>query len=192
MPCTRSGRWILRAWWPDRVRPVRRVAIRRPDGTTIRAVDATKVTAAVGEPAVVVLRPALFGALHLALGPDAIHLGSDARSFESTPDGVRVTLENGRSHDGDVLVGADGLKSVVRHALHPQESPLRASGLVGIRGVADGVSHVLGELTGLQFLGGGLEAGIARAGGSTVIGTCRCQSPRFRETLDSRSLSSTG
>ena len=56
-----------------------------------------------------------------------------------------MTLTNGYTAEGDVVIGADGVGSVIRRILHPDEPPPRRSGLWAIRGVAHGVeSHVTG------------------------------------------------
>src|SRR5262245_56450522 len=49
--------------------------MRRPDGHVLRRIDATKVSAALGEDSVCLLRPALHGALLRALGDGALELG---------------------------------------------------------------------------------------------------------------------
>jgi salicylate hydroxylase len=49
-----------------------------------------------------------------ALKPDAIRLNAGVVSFEESPDGVSVLLHDGSRVEGDVLIGCDGIKSVVR------------------------------------------------------------------------------
>ena len=83
-------------------------------------------------------------------------------------DGVSVQLAGGGTVRGDLLVGADGVGSVIRGHLHPDEPPPRASGLFGLRGVAHDVAHHLGASSGAQYFGRGIEAGLGRAGASTV------------------------
>ncbi|MEO7241321.1 MAG: FAD-dependent monooxygenase [Variovorax sp.] len=48
------------------------------------------------------------------LSPDCIHLGKRLVHFVETNDGVTLHFEDGSSATGDVLVGADGIKSKVR------------------------------------------------------------------------------
>src|SRR6185437_12787534 len=51
------------------------------------------------------------------LDPDVVRLNSKVAGFSQENDGVTLRLEDGTTVRGDVLVGADGLKSVVRRAI---------------------------------------------------------------------------
>ncbi len=53
----------------------------------------------------------------LSLKSDAIKLNHRATHFVETDKGVTLHFDNGASASGDMLVGADGLKSVVRHQI---------------------------------------------------------------------------
>jgi salicylate hydroxylase len=50
----------------------------------------------------------------ISLAPQAMHLNSKATRFEEGSDGVVVEFEGGHVARGDLLVGADGIKSIVR------------------------------------------------------------------------------
>ncbi|MGI9414882.1 MAG: FAD-dependent monooxygenase [Hyphomicrobiales bacterium] len=52
-----------------------------------------------------------------ALKPDAIRLNARITGFDETPDGVSAALYDGSRVDGAVLVGADGIRSVVRRRI---------------------------------------------------------------------------
>lgn len=56
----------------------------------------------------------LLAARARALKPDVVHLNHRAVGFEEDDDGVRLDFADGSSARGDLLIGADGLKSVVR------------------------------------------------------------------------------
>jgi 2-polyprenyl-6-methoxyphenol hydroxylase-like FAD-dependent oxidoreductase len=65
--------------------------------------------------------------------------------------------------EGNLLIGADGVGSVVRRALHPSESPPRSSGIVAVRGAVHGAVHHLGDLSAVYYLGPGVESMLVRA-----------------------------
>ncbi len=136
--------------------------LRRMDGTVLKRGEFPPPEV-LGGPTVVALRPALHGALLEAVGPDAIALGSEVTGFSAAGERVRVHLANGARAEGDLLVGADGIGSVVRHALHPAEPPPRPCGIVTVRGAASGAAHVLGDLSGIFYLGPGVESFLVRA-----------------------------
>lgn len=147
---------------------MKRGEIRRLDGQTLRRLDSAAVEAALGEPTVVALRPVLHGALLGALTDDELVLGAPARGCEQTANGAALILEDGSRAEADVLVGADGVGSVIRQALHPQQSGPVDSGLFALRGVAHGVTGKLGELGAAQYFGPGVECGLARASDDVV------------------------
>jgi 2-polyprenyl-6-methoxyphenol hydroxylase-like FAD-dependent oxidoreductase len=91
-------------------------------------------------PGVLMHRAALHGVLHEALGDEGLHLGARLVRFEERWGGVQASFEDGREARGDVLVGADGLRSVVRARLHPGE-PLRYAGYPCWRGLVRSFSH---------------------------------------------------
>jgi 2-polyprenyl-6-methoxyphenol hydroxylase-like FAD-dependent oxidoreductase len=142
--------------------------MRRPDGTVLRTFDTAAARTLLDEDAVCILRPVLHGALLDAVGRDMIELGSEVNGFTSTRESVTLRLGDGRTAMGRVLIAADGVGSVIRKQLHPAEGPPRRSGLVAIRGVARDVVPWIGGVSGAQYFGRGLEAGVARAGDREV------------------------
>ena len=62
---------------------------------------------------------------------DRLHTGAQVASFTQDDDGVTVTTTDGRTFHGDVLVGADGIRSAVRSQLLP-EVPVIPTGVKGI------------------------------------------------------------
>ena len=142
--------------------------MRRVDGTVLRRFDLHRLRDLLPEPTVTVLRPVLHGALLDAIPAGALLLGSEVTGVAAAGDAVDVTLAAGSTLRADVVVGADGVGSVVRGLLHPNETPPRASGLFGLRGVAHGVVTHMGTSSGAQYFGRGVEAGLGRAAKDTV------------------------
>jgi 2-polyprenyl-6-methoxyphenol hydroxylase-like FAD-dependent oxidoreductase len=139
------------------------VEIRRTNGQVVRRFEVQP-----GGPAVVALRSDLYGALLTVVGEDALRLGSEVVSFAQDSSGVTVNCADGRQERGDLLIGADGINSVIRRRLHPAEPPARPSGYCAVRGVAYGVGHYLGALAAVAYLDEGLEAATTRAGSDAV------------------------
>ena len=69
-----------------------------------------------------------------AVDPAAIHLGARCTGFRYIAGGVAAQFEDGREVPADVLVGADGVHSVIRGQLFG-EAPLRYRGYTAIRGI---------------------------------------------------------
>jgi 2-polyprenyl-6-methoxyphenol hydroxylase-like FAD-dependent oxidoreductase len=55
----------------------------------------------------------------------------------SSSDGVTVTLADGSTVRGDLLVGADGVRSMVRQAIDPHSAPARYVGLTNFGGITE-------------------------------------------------------
>ncbi len=136
--------------------------VRRLDGTVLKCGE---LPAGVQHgPMVIALRPALHGVLLEAMGPDVISLGRVASGFTTVGKRVSLQFTGGSTVEGDILIGADGVRSAIRQALHPDEPAARPSGLVAVRGVVHGAVHHLGKRSAVLYLGRGVEAALARAG----------------------------
>ena len=66
--------------------------------------------------------------------PNAIHTGARCVGLEQSADAVRLRLEDGRSAQGRLLIGADGVHSAVRAAVFGAARP-EFTGLMAWRGV---------------------------------------------------------
>ncbi|MEU3167439.1 FAD-dependent monooxygenase [Streptosporangium sp. NPDC006930] len=88
--------------------------------------------------------------LYLALRDEAvrrgvrIHYGKRLTDASITADGVRAVFADGDTAEGDLLVGADGLRSRTRTVIDPGAPRARHVGLLNTGGFADGV-EVPGE-----------------------------------------------
>ena len=81
-------------------------------------------------------RAALQDVLLSRLGPGEVHLGRKYVSFTQDDSSVTAFFEDGSSATGDILIGADGIRSAVREQIHPR-MPLRYSGQTCWRGISD-------------------------------------------------------
>ncbi|HZM62659.1 MAG TPA: FAD-dependent monooxygenase, partial [Vicinamibacterales bacterium] len=136
--------------------------IRRMDGTVLKRAEFPPRDA-LGGPMVMALRQALHGALLDAVDAETIALGREATGFTLLSGRATLHGASGDLAEGDLLVGADGVGSNVRRVLHPAEAPPRSSGLISVRGAVHGVLHHLGDLSGIYYLGPGVESAIVRA-----------------------------
>jgi salicylate hydroxylase len=104
-----------------------------------------------GAPYYHVHRADLLDVLLGGLGDANVHLNARVESFDQDANGVAVTLADGRTFAGDVLIGADGIHSLVRARLFGAERP-RYTGNVAWRGLvpAEQVAHLdLQRVTGV-------------------------------------------
>jgi salicylate hydroxylase len=102
------------------------------DGTVIAGVQVTDTSgwnATYG-----MHRADLVDMLAKALPPTVVHTGHRCTGFERHGERARVTFENGAIAEGDLVVGADGIHSVLRPYVHPESRPV-FSGTVTYRGV---------------------------------------------------------
>jgi 2-polyprenyl-6-methoxyphenol hydroxylase-like FAD-dependent oxidoreductase len=81
------------------------------------------------------LHQVLLEAVRARLGADAVVLGARCVGFEQDAEGVTARFENGAAARGGCLVGCDGIHSVVRKLLHPDEGPPGYQGINMWRGV---------------------------------------------------------
>ena len=153
------------------------IDIRRMDGTLLR-----RLNAPLGGPSMVALRSTLHGALLAAVGNESLRLAREVTGFRATADGVSVQLADSGTDTGAMLIGADGVSSVIRRALHPHEAPPRSSGYTAVRGVAFGAGKALGDRSGIAYLDRGIEAAAMRAATDAVYWYISLQSQHVRGT----------
>src|SRR5688572_16606778 len=108
-------------------------------------------------PQISIHRGQLLGVLHRAvldrLGADRIHTGHHLASFGQQDGRVwgefvdRATGTPVAGVEAELLVGCDGIHSVVRQTLYPDEGPPRWSGVTMWRGVTLGEPFLSGRVT---------------------------------------------
>jgi len=106
------------------------------------------------------LQGVIYQAVRARLGESRIHLNCRLGSFTQDDAGVTAYFfDRSGSHRhtarGDVLVGADGIHSVVRSKLFPNEGPPRWNGLMLWRGALDWPAFLTGRS---MVVAGGLAA----------------------------------
>lgn len=114
--------------------PAGEAGLRRWDGRLLVGPQHTTLARRLEDFAVVMHRADLQRVLLDACGRDRVRLGKACVSVAQDAHGVTATFADGHIARGDVLIGADGLHSVVRTALHGDRPP-RYSGYTAWRGV---------------------------------------------------------
>jgi salicylate hydroxylase len=114
------------------------------DGRTLAYTRLREATeAAYGAPHYVFHRGEMHAVLAQALPSDRVHLGHRCTGFVDRGDRVEARFDNGVEITADALIGADGIHSVIRHALLGPERP-RFTGCIAYRGLipAERVAHL--------------------------------------------------
>lgn len=110
-----------------------------------------KAEAHFGSPYYAAHRAELLDVLLSELDEDEVRLGSRVERVDQDARGVTLTLADGATAHGDILVGADGIHSTIRAHLFGKELP-RYTGNVAWRGLvpAERVAHLdLGSVVGV-------------------------------------------
>ena len=138
-----------------------------------------------GEPTVALHRAELHTILLDALPPDAVHLGERCVRFEDDAEGVSVSFSSGATKRAELLVGADGIHSVVREQLFP-EVKLRYSGYTTWRGVVETRDEAALGTT-MESWGCGARFGIVRVDKDRVYWFSTANAPEGRKLSPSQS-----
>jgi len=117
------------------------VRVMTSTGRPLATMDLDAMANRLGAPVRMVPRRILLERLLTGFPIDRIHCSSRAVGVIDTRDGVRVDFEDGSWADGDLLIGADGLHSVVRTIVGAQPAKPTGwcswQGLVTVAGIAD-------------------------------------------------------
>lgn len=126
----------------------------RPLGTLL----VSEMAEELGAPMVAIHRSRLQEVLQAALGPESLVTGVKVVGFREEPEGIRVQLSDGSEARGELLVGADGLRSTVRAQLLNDGEP-RYAGYTSWRGVCE-VAGLADPSSTSESWGPGLRFGI--------------------------------
>jgi len=109
------------------------VRVMTSTGRPVATMDLDAMVNRLGAPVRMVPRRILLERLLKGFPSDRVRCNSRAAGVVSTPNGVRVDFEDGSSADGDLLIGADGLHSVVRSIAGGQ--PAKSTGWCSWQGL---------------------------------------------------------
>lgn len=140
--------------------------LRDPSGNTLARLRLPPEKERLGSDSAAVSRSELLSAL-LSEAGDSVRTGQRVIGLRREADGVVALLEDGGEVRGRILVGADGLRSAVRAALHGDHPP-RYAGYTAWRGVAEGAEGLVPRGAGLEVWGRGARFGCVYIGGGRV------------------------
>ncbi|HEV2034398.1 MAG TPA: FAD-dependent monooxygenase, partial [Candidatus Dormibacteraeota bacterium] len=125
---------------------VQRISFRNWHGRRLMEAPVDLISKRYGSDIAVVHRAHLQAALANRFGGDGLHLGADVTRFVQDKDQVQVELRDGTFAAGDLLVGADGLRSVVRRQVLEDGDPVYLGstiwrGMVSSRGLDLAAGH---------------------------------------------------
>lgn len=141
------------------------VRILTSTGRRVATLDVGALGNRMGAPVRMVPRRVLLERLLDGIPDDRIRCGSRAVEVISTGDGVRVRFEDGRSVDGDLLIGADGQHSVVRHTVGAK--PATPTGWCSWQGLVT-LPDVTDKHVALMMIGAHGNLGLWPAGGCAL------------------------
>jgi 2-polyprenyl-6-methoxyphenol hydroxylase-like FAD-dependent oxidoreductase len=134
---------------------IERNLVQRTNGHLIARTEFGELSRMAGAACVCVHRGVLQKTLLDAVPPASVRTGTRCSGF----DGSTAVLQNGEHIEADVLVGADGISSVIREGLHGAQAP-RYAGYTCWRGIRQDNRALLAERSALLVIGGGSQFGV--------------------------------
>ncbi len=138
--------------------------LRTQSGKLLEALPVGEVSRKLGAPSYDCSRADLLQAVLELLDAGTVHVGSECVGVEQDPDSASAILADGSRATGDLLIGADGIHSVVRSSVAPN-AQLNYSGFIGSGGVAEFTHELLPAGHHIELWGRDSKGGIADIGG---------------------------
>jgi salicylate hydroxylase len=119
--------------------------------------DRKKAAARYGAPYYSFHRADLLDVLARPLDRSAIHLGHRLSALEERGEHTLLAFENGARVEAEIVIGADGVRSVVRHALYGDDNPTYTGQMVwrALLDASDVPAEVLEPTGHIQWVGPG-------------------------------------
>jgi FAD-dependent urate hydroxylase len=134
-------------------------------GRPVTVVDLTAIVDRLGAPVRMVPRRVLLERLLEGFPTDRIRCNARAIGVVNTRNGIRLKFEDGSSTEGDLLIGADGLHSMVRGIVGA--GPAEPTGWCSWQGLVT-LPHVADKHVAQMIIGEHGNIGLWPAGGSDV------------------------
>jgi 2-polyprenyl-6-methoxyphenol hydroxylase-like FAD-dependent oxidoreductase len=175
--------------WPNGTRALSALGV-EPTTTTVRAITfcnsrgralieppLDEITKRHGSEVAFVHRADLQAALSSSFGQQGLSLGAEVTGFAEGPNDVQVTLRDGTVALGDLLIGADGLRSVVRRQLLADGEPVYLGSTVW-RGITGSEGIPLERGHGVNWVGRGAEFLAFYLAGDRIYWACVTKEPK--------------
>jgi 2-polyprenyl-6-methoxyphenol hydroxylase-like FAD-dependent oxidoreductase len=146
---------------------VRKVTLANSRGRQLTEMPVDSADERYGSNVSFVHRADLQAALAMSFGPHGLHLGCDVRSFVEDESRVEEPLKDGTVATGDLLVGADGVRSSVRRQLLGDGNPTYLGSTVW-RGLVPSDGMALPRGCGINWWGRGSEFLAFHLAGETI------------------------
>lgn len=134
----------------------------RSTGRPIWRVDVTAIRQRLGRGAVTIPRSRLVERLATGLPPDVVRFGCQVVGIEANRQGVRVLCADGSDFEADVVIGADGHRSLVRRLF--VGGVAKPTGWATWQGLVESEHPIATGAVGVNVIGPGGVAGFLPAG----------------------------
>ena len=158
-----------------------RLEMRTATGKLLRSMPVQSITAEMGNPIVCIGRDDLMAIMRDACGDTPIHYGTEAVGIDIGGERPAIRCADGRVLSADVVIGADGVGSVVRAAMAGQSPPVDGGYVCWLATVSFSHPRLVRGYTG-QYWGKGQRFGLSDIGGGTAYwwGTKNMAPPQDR------------
>ena len=137
--------------------------LRGTDGRTLMDIDVSRAAVRYGFPHRSTPRRELIRRLADGLPPGTLRFGRRAVGVEQAPDSAEVTFADGSATTADLVIGADGQRSVIRLAVHGTD-PTRPAGWATWQGLTPVDTETTHSRRGLMVIGKEGMCGLLPAG----------------------------
>ncbi|RMT78634.1 FAD-dependent monooxygenase [Pseudomonas viridiflava] len=152
---------------------IRQFFFKKPGGAPIASIPIHEIGEQLGHPSISIQRPLLLRALAQQLAPDTLITGVRCTGYLNHTQGVTVRFEDDSLLEADLLIGADGLNSVIRRQMLG-ETPIRSSGYVAWLAVTPFSHPVMTEGYVAHYWGRGKRFGLCDVGDGRAYWWATC------------------
>ncbi|MFJ7794122.1 FAD-dependent monooxygenase [Pseudomonas sp. NPDC096950] len=152
---------------------IKQFHFKKQNGDAITRMPIHEIGEQLGHPSVNIQRPLLLRALAQQLTPDTLTTGLRCVGYTHRPDSVQVSFEDGSTRQADLLIGADGLNSVIRQQMLG-DTPTRPCGYIAWLAIVPFSHPAMTEGYVAHYWGRGKRFGLCDVGDGQAYwwGTC--------------------